>query len=206
MTWQDDEFESYLRQFQLRKPRPLPRRPRASVLLAAAAVIALAMVIPIRMWSSGDRASSSDQTAAPAKSTPASAPKDAPALTNAPALPAVPRVQPPGFVPSSGSTRATDAAAKRVRVGGAVKPPQRVHNVDPEYPQEAQIARIEGVVVLDIVVGVDGSVIQIDVVKSIPELDQAAIDAVRQWRYETTLLNGEPIEVAMNVTIRFTMT
>ena len=46
---------------------------------------------------------------------------------------------------------------------------------------------------------------QVDVVKSIPELDQAAIDAVRQWRYETTLLNGEPIEVAMNAIIRFTM-
>ena len=203
MTWQDDEFESYLRQFQLRKPKPLPRRPRTSVLLAAAAVIALAMVIPIRMGSSGDRASSSDPIATPAKSTPASAPKDAPALTNAPALPAAPRVQPPGFVPSGGS--AAGAAAKRMRVGGVVKPPQRVHNVDPDYPQEAQAARVEGEVVLDIVVGVDGSVIQIDVVKSIPELDQAAIDAVGQWRYETTLLNGEPIEVAMNVTIRFTM-
>jgi protein TonB len=48
-------------------------------------------------------------------------------------------------------------------------------------------------------------VIQIDVVKSIPELDQAAIDAVRQWRYETTLLNGEAVEVAMNVAVNFTL-
>jgi TonB family protein len=206
MNWQDDEFERYLRQFQLRKPRPLPRRPGMPVLLAAAALIALAIVVPMRTWSSGGAASNSGPSSAPEKPASASAPNEAPALTNVPARAgAAGAKQPDGFVASSGSASAAAGAARRVRVGGAVKPPRRVHNVDPDYPQEAQAAGIEGMVVLDIVVGVDGSVIQIDVVTSIPELDQAAIDAARQWRFETTLLNGEPIEVAMNVTINFTL-
>jgi protein TonB len=200
MTWQDDEFERYLRQFQLRRPRPLPVRPLTPIVLAVAALVALAIVIPLRMPSSQDGVPSAGQGAAPTKSSEASAPRSAGGVATSPAVPGVTGVK-PGFVAASGSV----SAAKRVRVGGAVKPPRRVHNVDPEYPQEAQAARIEGVVVLDIVVGVDGSVIQIDVVKSIPELDQAAIDAVSRWRYETTLLNGEPVEVAMNVTINFTL-
>lgn len=78
-------------------------------------------------------------------------------------------------------------------------------NVDPVYPEDAQAAGIEGLVELDIVIGEDGRVIQILVVRSIPELDEAAIDAVSQWRFEPTLLNGEPVEVAMKVTINFTL-
>jgi protein TonB len=50
-----------------------------------------------------------------------------------------------------------------------------------------------------------GTVIEARVLRSITELDQAAIDAVSQWRFESTLLNGEPIEVEMNVTINFTL-
>jgi protein TonB len=73
------------------------------------------------------------------------------------------------------------------------------------YPEDARAAGIEGVIVLKIVIGEDGSVIEARVLRSIPELDQAAIDAVSQWQFESTLLNGEPVEVEMNVTLNCTL-
>ena len=85
-----------------------------------------------------------------------------------------------------------------------MRPPTKLVDVKPEYPEDARAAGIHGVVILDIVIGEDGSVIEARVIRSIPELDQAAIDAVRQWRFEPTLLNGEPVEVEMNVTVNFT--
>ena len=77
--------------------------------------------------------------------------------------------------------------------------------MNPVYPEDAKAAGIEGIVVLDVVIGENGSVIEARVIRSIPELDQAAIDAVLQWQYEPTLLNGEPVEVECNVTINFTL-
>lgn len=94
---------------------------------------------------------------------------------------------------------------RRVRVGGAIKPPTKIADARVVYPEDAKAAGIQGIVVLGIVIGDDGSVIEAEVVRSIPELDQAAVDAVLQWRYEPTLLNGEPVEVAMHVTINFTL-
>jgi protein TonB len=78
-------------------------------------------------------------------------------------------------------------------------------DVRPVYPEGAQTAGIDGVVILAIVIGEDGSVIETEVLSSIPELDQAAIDAVSQWLFETTLLNGEPVEIEMVVTVNFTL-
>ena len=66
-------------------------------------------------------------------------------------------------------------------------------------------AKIEGVVILGIVIGEDGTVIDTTVLRSIPALDQAAVDAVRQWMFEPTVLNGEPVEIEMAVTINFTL-
>ena len=66
------------------------------------------------------------------------------------------------------------------------------------YPEDAKAAGIEGAVILLIVIGEDGSVIEAQVLRSVPELDQAALDAAYQWRYEPTLLNGEPVELEMN--------
>lgn len=86
-----------------------------------------------------------------------------------------------------------------------IKPPIKVVDVRPEYPEGAQAAGIEGLVILDIVIAEDGSVLETQVLRSIPELDQAAIDAVSQWQFETTLLNGEPVEVEMTVTVNFTL-
>ncbi len=97
------------------------------------------------------------------------------------------------------------AAARRVRVGGSVRPPTKVVDVRPVYPEEARAAKIQGVVILEAVLGEDGAVIDTKILRSIPELDQAAIDAVSQWKYEPTLLNGEPVELEMTVTINFTL-
>ena len=74
------------------------------------------------------------------------------------------------------------------------------------YPAEALAARIQGVVILEAVIGVDGRVNDARVLRSIPLLDQAAVDAVRQWEYTPTLLNGVPTPVIMTVTVNFSMT
>ena len=93
-----------------------------------------------------------------------------------------------------------------IRVDGQkVKPPVRLVNVNPVYPEDARAAGVGGVVVLQITVGEDGSVIDARVLRSVPMLDQAAIDAVLQWVYEPTLLNGVPIAVERTVTINFTL-
>jgi len=90
-------------------------------------------------------------------------------------------------------------------VGGDIQAPQKVHNVSPQYPQIAQSARVQGVVIIEAVIGPDGSVQEARVLRSIPLLDAAALDAVRQWRYTPTLLNGVPVPVIMTVTVNFTL-
>lgn len=90
-----------------------------------------------------------------------------------------------------------------LRVGGLIRQPQKVREVAPVYPAIAQAARIEGVVILEAVIGADGRVSQVRLLRSIPLLDQAAIDAVRQWVFTPTLLNGEPVPVVMTVTVAF---
>jgi len=92
-----------------------------------------------------------------------------------------------------------------LRVGGQIRAPQKVVNVSPVYPQEAQDARVQGIVIIETKVGADGSVAEAWVLRSIPLLDQAALDAVRQWRYSPTLLNGAPVPVIMTVTVNFTL-
>jgi protein TonB len=97
------------------------------------------------------------------------------------------------------------AVTRRLKVGGSVRAPKKVMDVKPEYPDDARAAKIEGVVILGIVIGEDGSVIGTNVLRSIPALDQAAVDAVRQWVFEPTVLNGEPVEIEMAITINFTL-
>lgn len=87
-----------------------------------------------------------------------------------------------------------------VRVGGAIAVPQRIHNVYPEYPQEARNAKVQGVVILEAVVERTGDVSGVKVLRSIPLLDQAAIEAVRQWKYEP-----QERRVQMVMTINFTL-
>jgi TonB family protein len=104
-----------------------------------------------------------------------------------------------------------DAAAARakarmapVRVGGRIMPPKKIKDVQPVYPAIAQSARVSGVVTIEATIGADGKVIDAKVVRSIPLLDQAALDAVRQWEYLPTMLNGLPVPVLMTVKITFT--
>jgi protein TonB len=97
------------------------------------------------------------------------------------------------------------APSDLLRVGGNIRPPQKIVNVAPIYPQEAQDARVQGVVILEVKVDADGSVAEAWVLRSIPLLDQAALDAVRQWRYSPTLLNGVAVPVVMTVTVNFSL-
>ena len=92
-----------------------------------------------------------------------------------------------------------------IRITNGLKPPTKVFQVDPVYPIMARQAHIEGIVILEATIGVDGKVIDAKVLRSIPLLDQAALDAVRQWQYTPTLLNGAPVPVIMTVTVTFTM-
>jgi periplasmic protein TonB len=90
-----------------------------------------------------------------------------------------------------------------VHVGGKIRPPQKVTDVAPIYPAIGRAARVEGVVILEAVIAEDGSVRDVRVLRSIPLLDAAATEAVRQWRFTPTLLNGEPVPVVMTVTVAF---
>jgi TonB family protein len=90
-----------------------------------------------------------------------------------------------------------------VRVGGNIRTPRKIADAAPVMPPGAAQANIRGVVILEIVVGADGAVRDARILRSIPPLDQAALDAVRQWRYEPTLLNGTAVPVIMTVTVNF---
>jgi len=92
-----------------------------------------------------------------------------------------------------------------VRIGGQIKAPTKIKDVKPVYPTIAQSARVTGVVTIDATIGQDGKVMDAKVVRSIPLLDQAALDAVRQWEYTPSLLNGVPVPVLVTVTINFTL-
>ena len=78
-----------------------------------------------------------------------------------------------------------------------------INQVKPVYPPLAKQARIQGVVILEAVIDKAGNVAEIKVISGHPLLQQAAIDAVSQWKYKPTLLNGEPVEVVTTVTVNF---
>ena len=95
--------------------------------------------------------------------------------------------------------------AQQVRVGGDIKEPKKIKDVKPLYPESAKAAGIQGIVIIETVIGTDGAVNEAKVLRSIPELDKAAIDAVMQWKYTPTLLNGKAVEVIMTVTVTFSL-
>ena len=92
-----------------------------------------------------------------------------------------------------------------VRVGGDIKPPVRTEYVAPVYPLIAQQARVEGVVILELLIGTDGSVRQARLLRQSALLDGAAVEAAKKWRYTPTLLNGTPTEVLTTVTVTFNL-
>jgi protein TonB len=97
------------------------------------------------------------------------------------------------------------AALTRTRVGGAVQAAKLVNRVQPLYPPLARQTRISGTVKLHAIIGKTGAVEQLQVVSGHPLLVQAALDAVKQWRYQATLLNGEPVEVDTEIDVIFSL-
>jgi len=90
-----------------------------------------------------------------------------------------------------------------LRVGSSIREPMKVKHVSPLYPDLAKQARIEGTVVLECTINEQGQVTEVRVLRGIPLLDAAAVEAVRQWVYSPTLLEGVPVPVIMTVTVHF---
>jgi len=97
------------------------------------------------------------------------------------------------------------AAPSRIRVGGNVQQAKLISQARPIYPPLAKQARIQGTVRLQAIIGKDGTIAQLELLSGHPLLSQAAMDAVRQWRYQPTLLNGEPVEVVTTIDVVFTL-
>ncbi|MGB7728067.1 MAG: energy transducer TonB [Candidatus Acidiferrum sp.] len=90
-----------------------------------------------------------------------------------------------------------------VRVGGRVKQPTLITRVDPRYPPLAIQTHMQGTVVVDAVIDEHGDVVEVKVVSGPPLLIQSALDAVRQWKYQPTFLNDQPVAVQLNVIVEF---
>jgi protein TonB len=90
-----------------------------------------------------------------------------------------------------------------LRVGGNIKAPEKIAHVDPVYPEVAQAARVQGVVIVEARIEANGTVSDVKILRSIPLLDQAALEAVRQWVFRPPLLNGTPVPVIMTTVVNF---
>lgn len=97
------------------------------------------------------------------------------------------------------------ATPQRIRVGGQVQQANLIRQIKPVYPPLAKQARISGVVKLNAVIAKDGTIQQLNVLSGHPLLVPAAVEAVKQWQYKPTLLNGEPVEVATQIDVNFTL-
>ena len=95
------------------------------------------------------------------------------------------------------------AAAAASGVGGNILQPAKIADVKPRYPENLQAAKVGGVVILDVLIGTDGTVRDVQVASGDPDLGSAAVDAVRQWEFSPTYLNCTPVEVRMGVTANF---
>jgi protein TonB len=94
---------------------------------------------------------------------------------------------------------------QRIRQGGQVTAANIISRIQVQYPPLARQARISGKVILHAIIAKDGTIQQLEVQSGHPLLIQAALDAVRQWRYRPTLLNGEPVEVDTTIDVVFTL-
>ena len=123
-------------------------------------------------------------------------------------MPPPPPPPPPGgIVETEAPPEFKDAVErlKPVRIGGGVKTPMKTRDVKPEYPAEAQAARVQGVVILEGIIDAEGNVAAARILRPIPMLNEAALGAVQQWKFTPTLLNGEPVAIIMTVTVNFTL-
>jgi protein TonB len=95
------------------------------------------------------------------------------------------------------------AAQSPQRLHQGIQAPRKVVDVAPRYPALARESHVEGIVILDVIIDETGNVTSTRVLKSVALLDQAAIDAVRQWKFTPARLNGETIPIVMTVTVAF---
>jgi len=90
-----------------------------------------------------------------------------------------------------------------VRVSELVHQPRKIVDTRPVYPELARQSRLQGTVILEAILDRNGRIDRVRVIRSVPLLDAAAMEAVRQWRYTPTVLNGQPVQVLMTITINF---
>jgi TonB family protein len=112
---------------------------------------------------------------------------------------------PPPPPPAPAPAPAPPPAPVPVRPGGRITAPVKIKDVRPVWPPEAYAERVRGVVILDVTIGTNGKVESAKVLKSVPLLDAAALDAVRQWEFTPTLANGIAVPVIMSVSVAFNL-
>jgi TonB family protein len=119
-----------------------------------------------------------------------------------------------GGVAKSQATRDAEGSASRLIPSRSIESgliesslieSRLIHRVEPQYPAEALVQKIQGLVTLDVQIGGEGAVHNIDVVEGNPVLAQAAVEAVTQWRYQPYAVDGRPVEMQTRITIRFTL-
>jgi len=126
----------------------------------------------------------------------------------------LPAIDASGSIPGAGvpggtgtvlpdAPQAVRPAVAPVPVSALVTPPVKIRDVSPVYPETARLARVEGIVIIEAVIGVGGDVQETKVLRSMPLLTEAAVAAVRQWKYTPTRLGGRPVPVIMTVTVNF---
>jgi len=110
----------------------------------------------------------------------------------------------PSDVPSEADKK-PDAQhlASRIRIGGNVAAAKIVHKEVPHYPETARQEHVEGTVRFHVIIGKDGAVRELHVMEGYCSLSEAALEAVRKWRYQPTLLNGQPVEVDTTIDVLF---
>ncbi len=108
---------------------------------------------------------------------------------------------------TSAARPAAGAGAEPLRVGGNIRAPRKLNHVTPVYPPAMRDAGLEGVVPLEALIGKDGAVTSVQVLSAQihPEFARAAEEAVRQWRFSPTLLNGAAVDVRMKLSVRFSL-
>src|SRR5690242_5150191 len=103
------------------------------------------------------------------------------------------------------SLSSAQSGSEQTNVASKPAPLQLIQRVSPTYPHAAQQARIQGAVVLEGVIGTDGSLKSATVISGHPLLVQSAVDAVKQWKYKPYVLDGKPVEVKTQITLQFAL-
>jgi protein TonB len=106
-------------------------------------------------------------------------------------------VEPPHVAPPA------QAVKQSLKLSEGVLEAQLLSRIEPQYPTLAKLTKTEGTVRMHAIISRDGRITSLDVISGHPLLVQAALDAVRQWRYRPTMLNGEPVEVETSITVIF---